>query len=384
MAHTAKLDTKERGLLPSLEGFFKSILELDDISAMLIPRHLPMKNMVMPVLISDPECMEGVDPLAPAFPMNAAKIVSKLSRKPAGGTVAAVLRPCEIRAVVELVKLKQANLDDLLIIGVDCLGAYQNTDYYTFREEKGDDASLQFCREMLSGAEAASSDNRLATACRACEHPVPEGADLIIQLYGMAVEDGLVIQAEGPDGEGILKQIALAEAEDLHESRNAAVESVISVRETYRDDMYSKTRESTNSLEKLSRYLADCVNCYNCRVACPVCYCRECVFLTDVFDHEPSQYLRWADQKGMIKMPTDTLFYHLTRIAHMSTACIGCGQCSNACPNDIPVMELFRTASASTQEAFDYHPGRSVDERPPLSEFREDEFSDVVGIQAGS
>jgi formate dehydrogenase subunit beta len=64
----------------------------------------------------------------------------------------------------------------------------------------------------------------------------------------------------------------------------------------------------------------------------------------------------------------------------MSTACVGCGQCSNACPNDIPVMELFRTVAQSTQQAFDYVAGRSVDEKPPLSEFRENEFSEVVGM----
>ena len=65
-----------------------------------------------------------------------------------------------------------------------------------------------------------------------------------------------------------------------------------------------------------------------------------------------------------------------------ATACIGCGQCSNACPNDIPVMELFRTVASGTQTAFEYEAGRSLDEKPPLTEFREDEFSDVVGIGA--
>ena len=79
-------------------------------------------------------------------------------------------------------------------------------------------------------------------------------------------------------------------------------------------------------------------------------------------------------------MPTDTVFYHITRMAHMSTACIGCGQCSNACPNDIPVMELFRTVSHHTQQAFEYQPGRSIEDDPPLSVFREDELTDIVGI----
>jgi formate dehydrogenase subunit beta len=115
-------------------------------------------------------------------------------------------------------------------------------------------------------------------------------------------------------------------------------------------------------------------------VACPVCYCKECVFVTDVFNHDPSQYLQWANRKGLIKMPTDTLFFHLTRLAHMSTACVGCGQCSNACPNDIPVMELFRTVANTAQQAFGYQAGDHIEQKPPLSVFCEDEFSEVVGI----
>jgi formate dehydrogenase subunit beta len=79
-------------------------------------------------------------------------------------------------------------------------------------------------------------------------------------------------------------------------------------------------------------------------------------------------------------MPTDTLFYHLTRLTHMSTACVGCGQCSNACPNEVPVMELFRSVAQRTQTAFDYQAGKDVDQKPPLSEFREQEFEEVVGI----
>jgi formate dehydrogenase subunit beta len=104
------------------------------------------------------------------------------------------------------------------------------------------------------------------------------------------------------------------------------------------------------------------------------------VFVTDVFQHEPFQYVNWSRRKGAFKLPSDTVFYHLTRLAHMSTACVGCGQCSNACPNDVPVMELFRTMAARTQAAFDYHPGLDLAQRPPLSEFKEAEFEEVVGI----
>jgi formate dehydrogenase subunit beta len=68
----------------------------------------------------------------------------------------------------------------------------------------------------------------------------------------------------------------------------------------------------------------------------------------------------------------------------MSTACVGCGQCSNACPNDIPVMELFRTISQSTQQAFEYEAGISIEQDPPLSVFYEDEFPEVVGISSST
>ena len=64
----------------------------------------------------------------------------------------------------------------------------------------------------------------------------------------------------------------------------------------------------------------------------------------------------------------------------MSTACVGCGQCTNACPNDIAVMPLFRMIANKTQQAFDYEAGRSPEEMPPLSEFKEDEFAEIVGI----
>jgi formate dehydrogenase subunit beta len=90
--------------------------------------------------------------------------------------------------------------------------------------------------------------------------------------------------------------------------------------------------------------------------------------------------MNWADRKGAVKIPTDTVFFHLTRMAHMAASCVGCGQCSNACPNDIPVMELFRTVAHGVQKSFEYEPGRDVQEAPPLAVFREDEFGEVVGL----
>ena len=200
---------------------------------------------------------------------------------------------------------------------------------------------------------------------------------MLIGLVGVDLKDHLLAKANTPRGEELLENLGLSSTSEP-EQRGKEIEKLVTERLSYRDQMFVETSEATADVEKLVSYLGNCVNCYNCRVACPVCYCKECVFLTDVFDHEPSQYLRWAKRKGILKMPTDTVFFHLTRIAHMSTACIGCGQCSNACPNNIPVMELFRTMAHYTQTAFDYVAGRSLEDDPPLSVFREDEFQEVV------
>lgn len=377
MSTTAEIEVKNGDISGALRGFFRAVLESEGIRAILVPQRLPMRNTVMPTLVGNPDQLDGVDPLAPCFPLNAAKIVSKLTRKPMGGKIAAVLRPCEIRAFVELVKLKQGTTDNVVLIGLDCLGAFTNSEYSRFARDGVAESTAKFCQTALSGKGIDGFE--LAAACAACEHPVPETADIRIGLFGMDVNTRLLVQSATDTGDEMLADLKLSGAEEP-EARKSAIEKLIGERKANRDGMFAQTAEAMAGIEKLSAYFAECVNCYNCRVACPVCYCKECVFATDVFDHDPHQYLQWAGRKGVVKMPTDTIFYHLTRLAHMSPACVGCGQCSNACPNDIPVMEIFRTVAHRTQKAFDYEAGRDVKEEPPLSVFKEEEFGEVVGI----
>lgn len=378
MARTAKIEVKDKDPVGAIQTFLRDILEKTDVNALLVAQHLPVNDVVMPALITDPEKLTAADPLAPSFPINAAKVVSKLTRRPSGSKIAVVLRPCEIRALIELVKLKQASLEGVIVIGVDCLGAYGNLDYPLFSANQGKESTLRFYEKVISGGETAHEDFDISPACKACEHPIPEKADIILGILGLDIREHILVRANTPEGESVISNLACVKNSEEPGGRNKAIEAFLSRRIAYRDQMFSETSEATSNLKKLTAYLAGCVNCYNCRVACPVCYCKECVFVTDVFEHEPVQYLRWAQRKGILKLPTDTLFYHITRLAHMSTACIGCGQCSNACPNHIPVMELFRTIANFTQKAFDYEAGRSIEEEPPLSTFREEEFRELT------
>ena len=381
MSTFSKLEVKDKDIVTSLQGFFKTLLESKKIDAFMVPWHLPMKEVVMPTLISDVEQLDKADPLAPSFPMNAAKIASRLTKKPAGQTIALVMRSCEIRAFIELIKLKQGSLDNTVLIGIDCLGAFDNRDYASFAKKEV--STVRFCDKILKDKSENIEGLNLAAACKVCEHPVPDNADIIIGLYGIDYQSELLLEAPTVKGEELLQALNLPKTSESA-SRQQAIKSLISDREAKRDKMFEETSLATSNIEKLSGYLASCVNCYNCRVACPVCYCRECVFVTDVFDHDSFQYLQWAKKKGRVKMPTDTDLFHLTRMAHISLACVGCGQCSNACPNDIPLTELFRTVSHHTQKAFEYEAGKNIEEPIPLSVFNDKEYEEVVGINKQS
>jgi formate dehydrogenase subunit beta len=218
----------------------------------------------------------------------------------------------------------------------------------------------------------------VARACQVCDLPSPEGADVILSLFGSDLSKGFQAIAKTPTGEGLLNRLRLPD-DTVGEARQTALDEITARRQAALEVMNAETAEAIATPEKMADYLADCINCYNCRVACPVCYCKECVFVTDVFDHEPWQYQGWARKRGALRVPVDTLFYHLTRLAHSSLSCVGCGQCSNACPNDIPVMEIFRLVGGKTQAAFDYVAGRNPDEPTPLSVFQEKELLEVTG-----
>jgi len=93
-------------------------------------------------------------------------------------------------------------------------------------------------------------------------------------------------------------------------------------------------------------------------VNCPICYCKECIFRTATFDHDSQLYYQWAERKGTVRMLPDTLLFHLTRLNHMVTSCVGCG-CAAMLPVRHPGGDRLSVGGQKVQALFDYHPGRS-------------------------
>ncbi|MFW5741239.1 MAG: 4Fe-4S dicluster domain-containing protein [Myxococcota bacterium] len=370
--------TIEGHINQAVATLLRDVLDKGVVSAVLLPCKQPHQRTVMQTLVSDPAQLDGIDPFAPVVPTNAARLVAALTHEN-DAPVAAVLRSCEVRAFLELVKLNQGTVDNLLLIGIDCLGRYENRDFVALAAQD-DDLTATFLKGSTNGGGTKSAlGTEVAAACRMCEHPVPGSVDVRLCVIGGDPAQQLWVEWVTEKGEKAREAVGLEAQDAGPDGRAAAVDKLTKERLAFRDEHLAAMRERTKDMAGLSDVVATCINCYNCRVACPVCYCRECVFVTDTFRHEGEKYLRWAMNRGKIKMPTDTSFYHLTRMLHMSTLCVGCGQCTSACPNDIPVMELFRSVADRTQARFAYMPGRSLEEPQPLAIFHAEEFDDVTG-----
>ena len=382
-----KIEREDNSLAKGLQNFFKRLLDTRGIDALFLPVRLKDSTSIMPSLVTDPAQTENAIPLNPAFPMNSARMVSRLSYKESGRKTAVVLRPCEMRAFIELIKLKQGSRKDLILIGMDCPKALTPTDYAAYMNvsplDNGpldDDAYIE---KVFSQKSETLNNFSFSSACRTCENPFPMNTDMSILLHGVDLSKGMVVESGSDIGRQILESMDMPET-DLPETRDEIITQIKEANLKANQAMMKEIEERTDSIAKLNAFFDCCINCYNCRNMCPVCYCKECVFNTDVFYHQPVQYHQWAEKKGSIKLPTDTVFYHLTRMAHMSHACVGCGQCSNACPSDIDVFGLFKSVAQVTQAAFEYSPGANEDESPPLSVFFEKEFEEVVGINENS
>ncbi|PKN44262.1 MAG: formate dehydrogenase [Deltaproteobacteria bacterium HGW-Deltaproteobacteria-20] len=361
----------------ALAGVLGQILDQGIASAVLVPCQQPHRRAVMQTLVRDPAALGAIDPFAPVVPTNSARLVAALTHNN-DAPVAAVLRSCEVRAFLELVKLHQGSTDNLLLIGTDCFGRFESRDYLSLAAMH-EDITTRFLLSVASGAGGSDVGADLAKACRMCEHPVADQVDIRICAIGADPSKDVWLEWVSDKGKQTQETLGLAAQDKGPTGRDAAVSKLCEERIAFRDAELAAIREKTGDVAGLSDIVAACINCYNCRVACPVCYCKECVFVTDTFRHDGEQYLRWASTRGRLKMPTDTTFYHLTRMLHMSTLCVGCGQCSSACPNDIPVMELFRSVADRTQARFAYVPGRSLGEKQPLAVFHAEEFDDVTG-----
>jgi formate dehydrogenase subunit beta len=365
------IEVKDVKAKEAINSFLESLLEKNLVSALLVPREVPSKDNVVQSLVTNSNGLKEVNVISPVLPVSSARIISEMTRLSSyKNPVGVVLRSCEIRALIELVKLKQASLDNLLIIGVDCLGTYSVSDYQNLCKQ-GNSPSDELLRKFKEGGE----DTKLREACQVCEYPIPSNADLVIGLVGVDFEKNILLKSCTEKGEKILEKFSFPEFKQS--KREESVSKYLSKKIEKRDNLFSEMKREVSGWENLLSVFSTCINCHNCMRVCPLCYCRECFFESPTFEFDSEKYLMWAKRKGSIKMPRDTTLFHLGRMSHMATSCVGCGLCEQACPSNIPLLKIFKTVSYNVQQIFKYVPGRDLEEPLPLTTFKEDELRSV-------
>ncbi len=365
------LKVKNGDVTSTVNDFLKELLKSGKLSTLLVPQTVPSKKVVFPVLISDPNKLDA-NVFAPLLPVSTAKMISKITKfQPSEKPIGVVIHPCQIRALIELVKLNQANLNNIIIIGVDCLGTFPVNVYADIAEKKN---PLDIILDDFK-SNSYTSEQYLRSACIVCNQPIPINADIIIGVFGMDISKEILIEAVSDSGEKIIEDLKLDSAKDV-KKREKNIKDLFESR-TNKLEVFIKEKTKNSDIENLTNLFDKCVNCHNCMNVCPICYCRECLFDSSVFDAEAYKYVNKSESKGLFKMPNDSLLFHLGRMNHMILSCVKCGLCEQGCPMNITLMDVFIPTAESAQKEFKYHPGKDPKEKVPMIVYREDEYVEV-------
>ena len=204
MAKLAAVKVKDGKTEEAIIGFLKSLIEKGVVEDIIVPKALPSGEGVVQTLIRDAHMLGGGCALSPTMPVQSARVVSNLSIKNLGKKVGAVMKSCEIRAIVELTKFLQVKLDNLYLIGIDCPGTFEVPDYAKMVQEGkgGEKLTKELLKGMERGDVAAPAGYAFRAACQMCEYPVPQ-ADIVFKLYGYPTDQEIGIEV----GEKLEKEI---------------------------------------------------------------------------------------------------------------------------------------------------------------------------------
>jgi formate dehydrogenase subunit beta len=353
-AWTNDADIKKKAELGgAVTGLWKYALESKAVDAVLVIKKGTDLYDAQPTLITDPKQLANTAGSLHCGTLLLPKIVKKYLDGAKNKKIGVTVKGCDVMGFYELAKRKEINLDNVVMIGVNCGGSVSpvlarkmiaekfGVDPDKVHKEEIDKG--QFIIEYEGGHKGISIDELEEAGygrrsnCRRCKYKIPRQADLACGNWGVIGEKaGKATFVEVCSDKGANLVAGAVKAGVL--ATEAANPKGLEIRAKVEGAMFKLgdkwrkkdfTALGPNMWEKIGKETSRCLKCYSCIENCPVCF-------TAAKELKESLMVKAGE------LPPNPMF-HMRRFAHISDSCINCGQCEELCPAEIP-LALFSHA----------------------------------------
>lgn len=346
------LHVRNHDTIKTLQDFLAAWWVQVELDAMLAPVELPDHSGVSAQLVTCPEDLKHVNPFAPIMLNNTASMVQNFVDQHPHSHLAVLLRPCELRAMVELRKRHRVcyqsvsggnERESLVVISADCPGTFSEAEYTHELSDHEPDAEMIHV-QLTYGKQESYIPYRVRQTCQTCDSPSPLAADITVGTIGIEPQGDLLIIArtEEIDADLKLKDVTDTIATEYQvECREIMVGKLVDKRAEKRAVWLDGGTLYPDNLSSALAMFARCTLCADCLDACPL-YDGELAGMLGAGEGRQSGY---------------PLLAEIVRVSHWLASCSGCGMCRESCQNGIPLNQIVTTLSHRMQRELHYRPG---------------------------